>query len=189
MPPAATLYAENLALKERVGGLEERIAVLQKQIEWFKRKLFGCVQSEKLAWMDVAQLELAMAELERLTLPVSKTETITYERAKPSPEKRAVPVRWFDFRERSHHEQLAEELRIANEVREAIPIYHTRFSAPTDKPLDFTSPGTLVKQLADANGLGRATENYVLNHWPLRDQEIIRRQDDGRPLGVRRFRL
>jgi transposase len=95
LPPAATLHAENLALKERVGSMAERIAVLQNQIEWFKRKLFGGGQSEKLARVDVAQLELAMAELEQLTLPVSKTETITYERAKPSPEKRAVPAETF----------------------------------------------------------------------------------------------
>ncbi len=55
LPPAATLYAENLALRERVGSMEERIAALQKQIEWFKRKLFGGGQSEKLALVDVAQ--------------------------------------------------------------------------------------------------------------------------------------
>jgi hypothetical protein len=53
MPPAAELYAENLALKarvgslaEQIGGLEERVAVLLQQIAWFKRKLFGGGQSE-----------------------------------------------------------------------------------------------------------------------------------------------
>ena len=57
MPPAAELYAENLALKERVGSLagqigelEERVAVLQQQIAWFKRKLFGGGQGEKTRW-------------------------------------------------------------------------------------------------------------------------------------------
>ena len=95
MPPAAELYAENLALKERVGSLEERVAVLQQQIAWFKRKLFGGGQSEKLAPADVAQLQLALAELEQLTAPAAKTQTVTYERARPAPEKRTVPAATF----------------------------------------------------------------------------------------------
>ena len=89
MPPAAELYAENLALKarvgslaEQIGGLEERVAVLLQQIAWFKRKLFGGGQSEKLTAVDAAQLQLALAELAELTAPAAKTETISYERAK-----------------------------------------------------------------------------------------------------------
>ena len=99
MPPAAELYAENLALKarvgslaEQIGGLEERVAVLLQQIAWFKRKLFGGGQSEKLTAVDAAQLQLALAELAELTAPAAKTETISYERAKPSPQKRPVPA-------------------------------------------------------------------------------------------------
>ena len=102
MPPAAELYAENLALKarvgslaEQIGGLEERVAVLLQQIAWFKRKLFGGGQSEKLTAVDAAQLQLALAELAELTAPAAKTETISYERAKPAPQKRPVPAETF----------------------------------------------------------------------------------------------
>ena len=102
MPPAAELYAENLALKarvgslaEQIGGLEERVAVLLQQIAWFKRKLFGGGQSEKLTAVDAAQLQLALAELAEWTAPAAKTETISYERAKPAPHKRPVPAETF----------------------------------------------------------------------------------------------
>lgn len=95
MPPAEQLYAENLALKERVVGLEERLAVLLQQVEWLKRKLFAGGQSEKLSRIEAAQLQLALAELEQLSAAAPKTETISYERARPSGEKRPVPAETF----------------------------------------------------------------------------------------------
>ena len=72
-----------------------RVAVLQEQIAWFKRKLFGGGQSEKLAAVGAAQLQLALAELAELTLPPVKTKTVSYERAKPAPQKRTVPAATF----------------------------------------------------------------------------------------------
>ena len=74
-------------MAEQIGALEERVAVLQQQIAWFKRKLFGGGQGEKLAAVGAAQLQLALAELAELTAPAAKTETISYERAKPAPHK------------------------------------------------------------------------------------------------------
>jgi hypothetical protein len=56
MPPAAQLYAENLALREEM-------AVLRAQIAWLKKQLFGPGKSETL---ERAQLVLALGALEKL---------------------------------------------------------------------------------------------------------------------------
>jgi transposase len=81
---AAQLSAENLALKEE-------LAVLRAQIAWLKQQLFGGGQSERL---DRAQLLLKLGTLEALAATTA-TRTVTYERARPAPEKRPVPAETF----------------------------------------------------------------------------------------------
>lgn len=95
MPPAEQLYTENLALKERVVGLEERVAVLLQQVEWLKRKLFAGGQSEKLLRQDAAQLQLALSELEKLSAPAPQSQTITYERTRSDAPKRIASAEAF----------------------------------------------------------------------------------------------
>ena len=71
MPPAEQLYAENLSLKERVAELETQLA-------WFKRKIYGH-QSEKLALVDGRQTHLALPGPAPLPLP-APARTVSYER-------------------------------------------------------------------------------------------------------------
>ena len=62
MPPVEQVYAENVALKERIVELEA-------QIEWLKRKIFGGGQSEKLPLAQLAQTHLALPELPEPVAP------------------------------------------------------------------------------------------------------------------------
>jgi len=87
MPPAEELYAENRSLKEEN-------AELRAQIEWFKRKVFGRGQSEKLpappeqrsrAWR-------CRPDGKNGTPPL---QLVTYERRQPSGEKRLLPAETF----------------------------------------------------------------------------------------------
>jgi hypothetical protein len=72
MPPAEQPYAGNIELK-----LE--LAKLRAQIEWYKRKLLGGGQSEK---MDRAQMLLDLSGLESAVQKATELETITYQREK-----------------------------------------------------------------------------------------------------------
>jgi transposase len=87
MPPAEELYVENLSLKERVAELEVQLA-------WFKRKVFGGGQSEKLPVADATQIRLGLPE-EVSTPAEPRTQIVTYERRKPSGEKRPLPAETF----------------------------------------------------------------------------------------------
>ena len=88
MPPAEELYAENRSLKEEN-------AELRAQIEWFKRKVFGGGQSEKLpALPEPAQSRLALPGLTEKTA-TPQLQLVTYERRKPSGEKRPLPPETF----------------------------------------------------------------------------------------------
>ncbi len=69
MPPAEQLYTENLELKGKV-------AVLEAQLAWFKKRFYGSGQSEKL---DPGQLTLAGLEEARAAV-AERTEKIAYER-------------------------------------------------------------------------------------------------------------
>jgi len=86
MLPVEKVYAENLALREEN-------AELRAQVAWFKRKVFGGSQSEKLAFGSAAQTHLALPALPAPAAPTS--EVITYERLKASGEKRPIPAQTF----------------------------------------------------------------------------------------------
>jgi transposase len=77
---------------DEVQLLREENAVLRRQIEWLKQKLFGPGQSEKL---DRAQLLLTLGELEKLTAVGRPTETISYERPTGPAPKRTLPAESF----------------------------------------------------------------------------------------------
>lgn len=87
MPPAEELYVENRTLREEN-------AQLRAQLEWFKRKVFGGGQSEKLPPTGPAQAALALEGLtENAATP--GVQTVTYERRTPSGEKRPLPAETF----------------------------------------------------------------------------------------------
>ncbi len=86
MPPVEQLHAENLSLRERVSELEAQVA-------WFKRKVFGGGQSEKLPGLEPAQTHLALPEVS--VAVVAPTEIVTYERRKGAPQKRPLPAETF----------------------------------------------------------------------------------------------
>jgi transposase len=93
MPPAAQLYAENLALKARLGEAQTELAVLRQQLAWLKQKLFGAGQGEKL---ERAQLLLQIEGLEQLLAARSAPpQQISYERAAPQRGARTPPAETF----------------------------------------------------------------------------------------------
>jgi transposase len=77
---------------DEVQLLREENAVLRRQIEWLKQKLFGPGQSEKL---DRAQLLLTLGELEKLAAAERPVATISYERAAGPAPKRTLPAESF----------------------------------------------------------------------------------------------
>jgi transposase len=91
MLPAAELFAQNQRLEKELATALGELAALKAQVAWFKQQLFGGGRSETL---DRAQI---LMKLEGLSgpAPVTKTETVTYERRKPTGEKRPVPAETF----------------------------------------------------------------------------------------------
>jgi len=77
---------------DEVQLLREENAVLRRQIEWLKQKLFGGGQSERL---DRAQLLLQLGALEKLAAAERPTETISYERPTGPAPKRTLPAESF----------------------------------------------------------------------------------------------
>ena len=77
---------------DEVQLLREENAVLRRQIEWLKQKLFGGGQSERL---DRAQLLLQLGALEKLVAAERPTETISYGRPTGPAPKRTLPAESF----------------------------------------------------------------------------------------------
>ena len=78
MPPAEELYAEIIDLKIE-------LSALRRQIEWFKKQLFGGGKTERL---DRMQLLLELEALEQKA--AARTQTITYQREQKAPRDRAT---------------------------------------------------------------------------------------------------
>ncbi|MCC5024371.1 MAG: hypothetical protein J6386_16975 [Candidatus Synoicihabitans palmerolidicus] len=85
MPPAAELYAENIALKAELAQLDALIA-------WLKKQMFGGGKSEKL---DPAQLQIKLSDQQKLAAAGQGTERISYERRRASQEKRLLRAETF----------------------------------------------------------------------------------------------
>jgi len=100
MPPAAQLYAENLALQARLGGLQgtlaaaqEEIAQLKVQIAWLKKRFYGPGLGETL---DRAQLLLQIEGLEKLAARLATpTQLVSYERTPSAQAERTTPAEHF----------------------------------------------------------------------------------------------
>jgi len=131
MPPAAEIYAANLAL-------QEENAVLRAQIAWLKQRLFGGGQSERL---DRAQLLLKLGELEKLAATPTATATITYERIKPQPEKRTVPAATFA------HLPVQETIVIEPEAVQAEPEAFERIGEERTFEVDVVPPKLFKREI------------------------------------------
>lgn len=132
MPPVEVVYAENLLLKEE-------LVVLKAQIEWFKRKLYGGGQSERL---DRAQLLLQLGELEKLAaLSQAKApERVTYER-EPVREKRPLAAEVFA------HLPVKEVVVIEPEEVKAEPEAYERFGEERTFEVDVTPPKLFKREI------------------------------------------
>ncbi len=91
MPTAEALFEENQQLRQCVHEQDATIAILKEQIAWFKQRLFGSGQSEKL---DAAQLRLKLEELER-QLDGASSQSVSYERWAPKAGKHELPAERF----------------------------------------------------------------------------------------------
>ena len=131
MPPAEELYAENFSLKEEN-------TVLRAQIGWLKQKLFGGGQSDRL---DRAQLLLKLSELEKLAAPVSPGQTTTYERTKPTGEKRSVPAATFA------HLPVKETIVIEPEAVQAEPAAYEKIGEERTFEVDVVPPQLFKREI------------------------------------------
>ena len=78
-------------LQAKVLSLQAEVEDLQAQLAWFRRQMFG-TRSEKLLTDSPAQAKLGLPEM---PLVDRKTQTVTYERRTPAPEKRPIPAEVF----------------------------------------------------------------------------------------------
>ncbi|MFA6290077.1 MAG: IS66 family transposase [Opitutaceae bacterium] len=131
MPPAEELPQAYLALAEEN-------AVLRTQIEWLRRQLFGGGKSEKL---DRAQLLLKLGELEKLAATVRPTERVSYERARPAPERRPVAAEVFA------HLPVKERIVIEPEEVKAEPGLYERIGEERTFEVDVTPPKLFKREI------------------------------------------
>src|SRR5471032_1312422 len=85
MPPAKELYSKVLSL-------EAEVADLQAQVAWFQRQMFAGSRSEKLTMESPVQAKLGLPDSPQHE---PKTQTVSYERRAPAPEKRPMPAEVF----------------------------------------------------------------------------------------------
>ena len=180
MPPVEQIYAENLALKEE-------LSVLRAQIAWLKQKLFGGGQSERV---DRAQLLLTLGELEKLAACNQQIDTISYERTKPSGEKRTVPAQTFAHlpvketiviepeevkANPQAFEKIGEERTFEVDVvppklfkREIVRPKYQRKAVPSEAPIVAPAPARVVPGgYASAGLLAWITVSKYVDHLPL----------------------
>jgi transposase len=117
--------------------LREENAVLRRQIEWLKQKLFGGGQSEKL---DRAQLLLTLGELEKLAA-ARPVETITYERTKSSAEPRPLPAENFA------HLPVQETVVIEPAAVQADPALYEKIGEERTFEIDVTPPKLFKREI------------------------------------------
>lgn len=94
MPPAAVLYAENLALKREREALHGEVLDLKRQLAWLRRQVFGPGQGEKLDRLQLL-LKLQGVEAELAAKAAAPQQAVSYERRVPKPEKRAAPAELY----------------------------------------------------------------------------------------------
>ena len=127
MPPAEQLYTENLELKGKV-------AVLEAQLAWFKKRFYGSGKSEKL---DSGQLQLAGVEDARAAV-AERTEKISYERTSRR-EPRPTPAEAFA------HVPVTETVEIVPPAVQQDPELYEKISEERTFEIDVIPP-KLVKR-------------------------------------------
>ena len=123
---------------DEVALLKQENAVLRRQIEWLKQKLFGSGQGETL---DRAQLLLTLGELEKLAAAERPTETISYERpAGPAP-KRTLPAESFA------HLPVQETVVIEPAAVQAEPTLYERIGEERTFEVDVAPPKLFKREI------------------------------------------
>jgi transposase len=124
---------------DEVALLKQEVAVLRAQIEWLRKQLFGAGKSEKL---DQAQLRLALSELEKSAAAAEpKTETIRYERTKPSAAKRTLPAESFA------HLPVTETIVIEPEAVRADPGLYEKIAEERTFEVDVIPPRLFKREI------------------------------------------
>ena len=80
-------------LYAKVVSLEAENAGLRAQLAWFQRQVFTGGRSEKMTTDSPTQTKLGLPETPQSAEP--KTQTVSYERRAPAPEKRPMPAEVF----------------------------------------------------------------------------------------------
>jgi len=189
MPPLDQLPAAYLAL-------EQENATLRAQIEWFKRKLFGSTQSERV---NRDQLLLQLAELEKLAAlaEAPKPSPVSYERqpAKPRrdpaevfaklPVQETIVIEPEEVKaEPEDYEKIGEERTFEVDVtppklfkREFVRPKYCRKAEPARPPV--IAPALVrpvVGGYASAGLLAWVVTAKYLDHQPLFRQELMFRR-------------
>lgn len=124
---------------DEVTLLKQEIAVLRRQIEWLKQKLFGGGQSEKL---DRAQLVLKLGELEKLAAaPEQPVELISYERPAGPVPKRTLPAQSFA------HLPVQETIVIEPAAVQADPVLYEKIGEERTFEVDVIPPKLFKREI------------------------------------------
>ena len=131
MPPIAQIVAEYPLM-------QQEIAALRAQIQWFKQQLFGGGKSETL---ERAQLLLHLAELEKLAPPERPAEMITYQRATGVAPKRTLPAESFA------HLPVKETVEIVPEAVKAEPELYEKIGEERTFEVDIIPPQPFKREI------------------------------------------
>jgi len=118
--------------------MQQEIAALRAQIQWLKKQLFGRGKSETL---ECAQLQLQLAELEKLAPRERPTATVTYERATGAVPKRTLPAESFA------HLPVKETVEIVPEAVKAQPELYQKIGEERTFEVDIIPPQLFKREI------------------------------------------
>jgi transposase len=184
VPIVETVYAENIELKTQVVAQKQRIAQLEAQIEWLRKKMFGTGKSEK---SNPGQMELLLETLEAAKAQVAPVQEITYERKAPQArrsreelyenlpvleevviEPEPVKAEPEAFEEIGREETFEVDIRPPVFFRRRIirPKYR-RKEDRTLAPVVAAAPARIVEGIASAGLLSHIVISKFMDHLPL----------------------
>lgn len=138
-------------LQAKVLSLQAEVQDLQAQVAWFRRQMFGA-RSEKLPADIQAQAKLGLPEVP----PVDrKTQTVTYERRTPAPEKRPIPAEVFA------HLPVSETIEIVPEEVKADPDAFEQISQERTFEVDIIGPKLVKRQIVRPKFRRKADRNLA----------------------------
>lgn len=118
--------------------LQQRIAVLEAQLAWFKKQTFGGGKSEKL---DPAQRQLPLPGVEEArAAAVERTEKIAYERTKPA-QPRRTPAEAFA------HVPVTETVEVVPEAVQRDPELYEKIGEERTFELEITPPKLVKREI------------------------------------------